>query len=98
MGLVLPAMPEIGPKTRRAGCRFRPPLRRTFGFRLLPTGEASSYSRPVLGASGTLGVRAISVQVVAVLFRAKSDVFFFLLLGGLTKQALSRRKRPGRRA
>src|SRR5215216_6681984 len=54
MSLVPPAMSGIGPKTRRAGCRFRPLLRRTFGFRLPPTGEASSYSRPVLGAGGRL--------------------------------------------
>ena len=32
--------------------RFRPPLRLTFGFRLLPPGEASSYLRSVLGARG----------------------------------------------
>jgi hypothetical protein len=34
--------------------RFRPPLRLTFRFRVQPSGEASSYSRPVLGAGGTL--------------------------------------------
>src|SRR5215207_3266450 len=62
MSLVPPAMSGIGPKTRRAGCRFRPLLRRTFGFRLPLTGEASSYSRPVLGASGTLRRRGPSPQ------------------------------------
>ena len=35
--------------------RFRPPLRPTFRFRVLPPGLASSYSRSVLGAIGTLG-------------------------------------------
>src|SRR5579884_2891930 len=34
--------------------RFRPPLPRTFGFRLLPSGAASVYSRSVLGARGKL--------------------------------------------
>jgi hypothetical protein len=37
--------------------RFRPPPRRTFRFRVRPTGEASAYSRPVLGASGNLNGR-----------------------------------------
>jgi hypothetical protein len=34
--------------------RFRPPLRPTFRFHVQPPGLASSYSRSVLGASGTL--------------------------------------------
>src|SRR5437016_3844717 len=34
--------------------RFRPLSRSTFPFRVLPPGGASTYSRPVLGASGTL--------------------------------------------
>ena len=34
--------------------RFRPAPRRTFRFRVAPTGEPSSYSRPVLGARGNL--------------------------------------------
>src|ERR687887_979344 len=63
-------------KTRRAGCRFRPPLRRTFGFRLEPTGEASSYSRPVLGAGGTLGLRTRPRKGSKDFDVAKS-VFFF---------------------
>src|SRR3954470_12522924 len=63
MSLVPPeAIPGLDQKTRRAGCRFRPPLRRTFGFRLEPTGEASVYSRPVLGARRTLKGAAPSVQ------------------------------------
>ena len=36
--------------------RFRPPLPRTFGFRLLPSGAASTYSRSVLGARRNLRV------------------------------------------
>src|SRR5205085_12118801 len=52
---ILVRQPAVcGPEVRRAGCRFRPPLRPTFRFRVVPPGEASSYSRPVLGASGTL--------------------------------------------
>jgi hypothetical protein len=35
--------------------RFRPLLRPTFRFRVLPPGEASTYFRSVLDASGTLG-------------------------------------------
>jgi len=34
--------------------RFRPPNRLTFRFRVRPLGWASTYSRPVLGASGNL--------------------------------------------
>ena len=37
--------------------RFRPPFALTFGFRLRPSGSASSYLRSVLGARGNLGVR-----------------------------------------
>src|SRR3954471_13403668 len=66
MSLVPPeAIAGLDQKTRRAGCRFRPPLRRTFGFRLEPTGEASVYSRPVLGARRTLKGAAPSVQGAA---------------------------------
>ena len=36
--------------------RFRPPNRPTFGFRLRPPGWASTYSRSVLGANGTVEV------------------------------------------
>jgi hypothetical protein len=36
--------------------RFRPPCRPTFGFRLRPPGWASTYSRSVLGANGTVEV------------------------------------------
>src|SRR5205085_5994078 len=35
--------------------RFRPPAPLTFGFRLLPSVPASTYSRSVLGANGNLG-------------------------------------------
>jgi hypothetical protein len=34
--------------------RFRPPPRLTVRFRVVPPGEASTYSRPVLGAGGNL--------------------------------------------
>src|SRR4051794_10570938 len=37
--------------------RFRPPFSLTFGFRLRPSGSASSYLRSVLGARGNLGAR-----------------------------------------
>jgi hypothetical protein len=35
--------------------RFRPPSPRTFAFRLLPSGAASTYSRSVLGARRKIG-------------------------------------------
>src|SRR5207244_11368262 len=35
--------------------RFRPPPRPAFRFRVRLPGVASTYSRPVLGAGGTLG-------------------------------------------
>src|SRR5262249_31316853 len=47
------------PQTRKeknspSRLRFRPPNRLTFRFRVRPLGWASTYSRPVLGASGNL--------------------------------------------
>ena len=45
-------------KIQRAGCAFVPRLRRTFGFRLRPTGSDSTYSRPVLAARGKLRPRS----------------------------------------
>jgi hypothetical protein len=44
--------------------RFRPPVALTFGFRLLPSPLASTYSRPVLGASGNLAVVKGSIKSV----------------------------------
>src|SRR5436190_12558914 len=78
MSLVPPAMSRIGPKTRRAGCRFRPLLRRTFGFRLPPTGEASSYARPVLGAGGTLRGPSFSCKCSATPFAQRASFSFFV--------------------
>jgi hypothetical protein len=43
-----------GPFDSPSRCRFRPPHRLTFALRLLPSGEASTYSRSVLGAGGTV--------------------------------------------
>src|SRR3954470_7939805 len=45
--------------------RFRPPLRPTFRFRVQPPGLASSYSRSVLGAIGTLGPSQVYVKRAA---------------------------------
>src|SRR6266550_5181663 len=45
---------ELDQKNSPSRFRFRPPFRPTFGFRLRPPGWASTYSRSVLGASGTL--------------------------------------------
>jgi hypothetical protein len=42
--------------------RFRPPVALTFGFRLLPSPLASTYSRPVLGASGNLAMVKGSIK------------------------------------
>jgi hypothetical protein len=46
---------NIAAKNSPSRVRFRPPVRLTFRFRVRPPGLASSYSRPVLGATGTLG-------------------------------------------
>src|SRR3954453_3868806 len=81
MSLVPPEpIPGLDKKSRRAGCRFRPPLRRTFGFRLEPTGEASSYSRPVLGARGTLKATPPRVQGTLKTLCRKVRSFFGELL------------------
>jgi len=48
-------------KNSASRVRFRPPPRRTFGFRLRPTGVGSTYSRPVLAAGRNL--RAIRAAV-----------------------------------
>src|SRR5437762_10329596 len=52
-----PDQTTLGPKNSPSRFRFRPPCRLAFGFRLPPPGWASTYSRSVLGASRTLGVR-----------------------------------------
>ena len=45
-----------GGETKNSPSRFcfRPHVRWTFGFRLRPVGDASSYSQPVLGAAVTV--------------------------------------------
>ena len=45
---------ELDQKNSPSRFRFRPPCRPTFGFRLRPPGWASTYSRSVLGANGTV--------------------------------------------
>jgi hypothetical protein len=52
--LILPDLATVKPKNSPSRVRFRPPFRPTFRFRVRPPGLASSYSRPVLGAVGTL--------------------------------------------
>jgi hypothetical protein len=47
-------IPSGTKKIRRAGFALVHFARLTFRFRVLPSGEASSYSRSVLGASSTL--------------------------------------------
>jgi len=44
--------PKKGKKNSPSRLRFRPPSPGTFGFRLRPSGAASTYSRSVLGARG----------------------------------------------
>src|SRR5439155_16828796 len=46
--------PRKDQKNSPSRFRFHPPLQPAFGFRLRSPGVASSYSRSVLGASGTL--------------------------------------------
>src|SRR5919204_524743 len=50
--------PGVSAKSSPSRVRFRPPSPLTFGFRLVPSETASTYSRPVLGAGGNLGPRA----------------------------------------
>src|SRR6266545_5842916 len=57
--------------------RFRPPNPLTFGFRLRPPGGASTYSRPVLGAIGTLGALPDACKGLRERRRALCEVFFF---------------------
>ena len=57
--------------------RFRPPHPLTFGFRLQPSGGASTYSRPVLDATGTLGPPGGSCKRVRNGPRALCELFFF---------------------
>jgi hypothetical protein len=49
-------IPSGTKKIRRAGFALVHFARLTFRFRVLPSGEASSYSRSVLGASGNLSM------------------------------------------
>src|SRR5690242_14672723 len=46
--------PPEGPLHSPSRSRFRPPRPLTFGFRLRPSRGASTYSRPVLDARGTV--------------------------------------------
>jgi hypothetical protein len=62
-------------KNSASRVRFRPPLRRTFGFRLRPTGLGSTYSRPVLAARGNLGRAAGPVKTRPNALRGISEDF-----------------------
>src|SRR5436190_13210273 len=55
---------HAGPKNSPSRCRFCPPNRRTFRFRVLPAGWASAYLRSALGASGTLTDRPRPIKRV----------------------------------
>jgi hypothetical protein len=55
--------------------RFRPPPPRTFAFRLLPSGAASTYSRSVLGARGNLDAAASTGKGLAEAFDAICENF-----------------------
>ena len=63
-------------KNSASRVRFRPPIRRTFGFRLRPTGSDSTYSRPVLAARGKLRPRARSVKAARSVAVANCGFFF----------------------
>ena len=65
-----PPTPEKNSPSR---VRFRPPPRRTFGFRLRPTGVGSTYSRPVLGARGKLRAHSQLVNRSGTEILAKCD-------------------------
>src|SRR5215831_18651574 len=47
----------VGTRNSPSRWRFRPPPPGTFGFRLPPSGAASTYSRSVLGARGNVPTR-----------------------------------------
>src|SRR4051794_13818909 len=76
-------------KIRRAGFAFVHFARLTFRFRVLPSGEASSYSRSVLGARGNLTSRTGPDKTLEKLACALCEVFL--------KECI-RRARPGRAA
>jgi hypothetical protein len=63
-------------KIRRAGFAFVHFARLTFRFRVLPSGEASSYSRSVLGASGNLTTGTGPFKALKKLVCALCEVFF----------------------
>jgi hypothetical protein len=77
------ASPLRRKKSSPSRVRFRPPPPLTFRFRVEPSETASTYSRPLLGASGTLGVGPGRAQelldatvrkVRTISFRAGPDV------------------------
>ena len=62
-------------KIRRAGFAFVHLARLTFRFRVLPSGEASSYSRSVLGARGNLARRTGPYKALKKFMCALCEVF-----------------------
>jgi hypothetical protein len=62
-------------KIRRAGFALVHFARLTFRFRVLPSGEASSYSRSVLGAIGNLTTRTGLYKALKKLVCALCEVF-----------------------
>src|SRR6478735_10600579 len=57
-----PFWTNLDQKNSPSRFRFRPPVALTFGFRLLPSPLASTYSRSVLGANGNLAVAKQSIK------------------------------------
>jgi len=58
------ARPNRGQKNSPSRWRFRPPNLLAFRFRVPPPGPASTYSRSVLGAKGTIGAAALLCKTV----------------------------------
>src|SRR5581483_5600398 len=68
----------VAKKNSPSRWRFRPPLPGTFGFRLRPSGAASTYSRSVLGARGKIGPSRRACKSAWRAFRAICERFRLL--------------------
>src|SRR4051794_33906436 len=67
--------PVLDQKNSPSRFRFRPQSRLTIRLRVLPTGSASTYLRPVLGAIRTVGIAPIRFKGVASSLPALCDFF-----------------------
>ena len=72
-----PATLPQSEKNSPSGSRFRPPHPPTFRFRVQPSGEASTYSRSLLGADGNLEGRKPSRKYLSILIRAICEKSIF---------------------